>query len=173
MARGAYNSDNPIWVAYPSATILVAVLLSVVPFGLSSTVLAPPSFGLVTIYLWAIYRPEFIPAPLVFSLGILQDFLWSGPVGLWAFVYLVIYGLTVSQRLVLIGQGFGFMWAGFGLIALVAGLLSWISASFYYGMAVPLAPVFVQVILSTAVYPLFIKIVPVMFIQAAQSGVTD
>lgn len=170
--RGA-NSDNPLWNFIPVVFTTLAVLMTMVPFGLSSAVLAPPSFGLVAVFLWAVYRPDLLPPAVVFAMGLLQDLLWGGPLGLWAFVFLASYLLSETQRLVLIGQGFGFMWAGFGMVAGVAGILSWLAASAYYGQFVPLVPVLVQAVLSLAVFPLIQKLVPRSFVIAAQAGVVD
>jgi rod shape-determining protein MreD len=148
------------WILFPGMTTLACVLLSMVPFGLSTTVLAPPSFGLIAIFLWTMIRPELLPAAAVFALGLLQDLLWGGPMGLWAFVFLLAYVLTLSQRTFLIGRGFGFTWAGFGLVAAIAGLVSWIFAMAFHGQFLLPYPAIVQTVLSAAVYPLFAQLSP-------------
>jgi len=148
------------WAIFPGLTTLVCVFLSMVPLGWSTTVLAPPSFGLIAIFLWTMIRPDLLPAGVVFVLGLLQDLLWGGPMGLWAFVFLLAYVLTLSQRTFLIGRGFGFTWVGFGLVAVIAGAVSWIFAMLFHGQFLMPYPVIVQVVLSAAVYPLFARLSP-------------
>ena len=82
MVVGVPNTGNRENNMVPFVSTMVCVLLSMVPFGLSSTVLAPPSFALIAVYLWTLMRPDLMPSWSVFLLGIFQDLLWGGPVGL-------------------------------------------------------------------------------------------
>ena len=158
------------WTVFPGLTTLACVLLSMVPFGLSTTVLAPPSFGLIAIFLWTMIRPDLLPTGVVFMLGLVQDLLWGGPIGLWAFVFLLAYALTLSQRTFLIGRGFGFTWAGFGLVAIIAGTASWIFAMIIHGQFLMPYPAIVQAVLSAAVYPLFARLSPWVMRHMAESS---
>ena len=46
----------------PAALTLAAVLVSVVPGGLSTSPEATPFFALMAVHHWSIYRPELLPA---------------------------------------------------------------------------------------------------------------
>jgi rod shape-determining protein MreD len=148
------------WVFFPTFSTLVCVLLSLVPLGLSSTILAPPAFGLIAIFLWTLIRPDLLPAGVVFLLGLLQDLLWGGPFGLWAFVYLIAHGLTLSQRTFLIGREFGFTWVGFALVAVICSAAAWVATMLYHAQFLAPYPAIVQAVLSIAIYPLFARMTP-------------
>ena len=82
----------------PGALTLAAVFVSVVPVGLSGLPEVTPFFALMAVYHWSIYRPELLPAPVVFVLGLAQDGLTGGPLGLFALILIVVYGLVSTQR---------------------------------------------------------------------------
>ncbi len=154
------SPDYPLWKLLPVSTVLMCVLLSMLPLGLSSTVLAPPSFGLVAVFYWACRRPELLPPVVVFLLGVLQDFLWGGPTGLWPFAYLLAYGLTASQRFVLTGQGYTVLWFGFSIVAGCVSVAVWLLASVYYWKLLPVMPMVVQTVLTIAVFPIIERLLP-------------
>lgn len=165
------SSDNIrkyFWTAFPSLSTLFCVLLSLVPFGLSSTILAPPNFGLIAIFLWTLSRPDLLPSSIVFLIGLLQDLLWGGPFGLWAFVFLAGYGLTLSQRTFLIGREFGFTWVGFGLVVVICSFFAWVVTMLFHGQWLAPYPAIVQGVLSAALYPLFARVTPWFVIRIAR-----
>ena len=148
------------WAAFPFLSSLFCILLTLVPFGLSNSVLAPPSFTLIAIFIWILVRPSLMPPVAVFILGLLQDLFWGSPVGLWAAVFLVASVITLSQRQFLSGRSFGFTWAVFGIVTVVCEVLAWVIASVYYLTPMPVLPILSQIILSFAIYPLFARMVP-------------
>ena len=154
------GNGSRFWSAFPFISCIFCILLTMVPFGLSTGYLAPPSFALVAIYIWILVRPGLMPPIAVFALGILQDLFWGGPVGLWGAVFLMVWVFTVSQRQFLDGRDFGVVWGVFGVVAIGSGILAWIIASVFYSAAMPIIPILSQTILSFAVYPLFAKTVP-------------
>lgn len=156
------------WASFPTLSTLLCVLLSLVPFGLSSTILAPPAFGLIAIFLWTLTRPDLLPAGAVFLLGLLQDLLWGGPFGLWGFVFLLGYGLTLSQRTFLIGREFGFTWVGFGLVITICSLVAWAVTMLYHSQFLAPYPAIVQIVLSAALYPLFARMTPWFMVRIAR-----
>lgn len=155
---------------FPFFSVVFCILLTMVPFGLSSGYLAPPSFALIAIYIWILVRPGLMTPASVFLLGVFQDLVWGGPVGLWGMVFLAVWAFTVSQRRFLEGRGFGLIWAGFGVVAIGSGLLAWIIASVFYGVPMPVIPILSQTVLSFAVYPLFAKMIPFFVRRIAEPG---
>ena len=137
----------------PAALALSAVLLSVVPGGLSALPEATPFFALMAVHHWSIYRPELLPAPFVFALGLAQDGLTGGPLGLFALVLVVVHGLVSTQRRVFLGKTFLVEWFGFAFVAVGATLVCWLIACVYFAALVDPRPVALQGILTFAVYP--------------------
>jgi rod shape-determining protein MreD len=137
----------------PGLMALIGVLLVVLPVGVPFFAVVTPFLSLMAVYYWSIYRPELLPPMAVFAIGILQDFLTGGPVGLLALVLLLVQALTISQRTVLLGQVFLVEWAGFLLVALGAGLASWLLALVYNLAVVPPEPFLAQGLITAALYP--------------------
>ena len=72
---------------------------------------------LMAVYHWAIFRPRLLPAYAVFLAGLLQDILSGAPLGVNALVFLVAYGVVLSQKKFFTGKSFLILWLGFALVA--------------------------------------------------------
>ena len=138
----------------PGLVTFIAVLLTVLPLGIPFAAVVTPFLSLMAVYYWSIYRPDLLPPAAVFVLGVLQDMLTGGPVGLLALVLLLVQALAVSQRRILLGQAFSVEWAGLLLVVAGAGAVSWTLASVYYLALVPPVPFVVQALITAALYPL-------------------
>ena len=156
------QSPNPIakafWQCTPALLAMAGVLVSLIPFGLVTHWLVFPALALTAVYFWAINQPSLLPPILIFLIGLAQDFLSGGPVGLWAFVYLVAYAGVLSQRSILFAQSFPMLWAGFLIVASIVGILVWLVGSFYYSQALNVMPIALQVLVTAMVYPVMNKI---------------
>ncbi len=53
----------------PIATTVLAALLSIEPLHLDGYAALTPAFTLMAAYHWTIYRPDLLPAPLLFLIG--------------------------------------------------------------------------------------------------------
>ena len=91
---------------------------------ISTTIDLP--FIIMVIYYWAIYRPTLISPSLVFTVGICFDLLSGWPVGLNAFIFLLLRHVIVSQRLFLTGQPFTVVWIGFMMASLASLSMQWL-----------------------------------------------
>lgn len=85
-----------------------------------------PSFILMAIYYWAIFRPTLMPPAMTFLLGLLTDFLSGFPPGLNALVFVTIQWFVREQRRFLRGQPYLVIWFGFAIVALTSGLILWL-----------------------------------------------
>ncbi|MCK5374401.1 MAG: rod shape-determining protein MreD [Alphaproteobacteria bacterium] len=91
---------------------------------ISTTIDVP--FIIMVIYYWSIYRPTLISPSLVFAVGICFDLLSGWPVGLNAFIFLLLRHVIVSQRLFLTGQPFAVVWIGFMMAGFVSLSMQWL-----------------------------------------------
>lgn len=137
----------------PAALTLFAVFVSVVPVGLSGLPEVTPFFTLIAVYHWSIFRPELLPAPAVFALGLVQDSLSGGPLGMFAFILVIVYGMVSMQRRTFLGKTFLVEWFGFSLVVVGATLAGWLIACIYYVTLVDPWPVALQGCLTLATYP--------------------
>jgi len=145
--------SQAFWIAVPVGLSLVCVLLSLVPVGIGTGGTIAPIFTLAVAYFFAVHRPEFFPPWAVFAIGLIQDVLSGGPLGLYAVVLVAAFGLTHSQRLFLIGRSFSTMWGGFMAVSGIAAAISWFGASVHYGIVVNPMPLIWQALITIAIYP--------------------
>ncbi|MDO9460353.1 MAG: rod shape-determining protein MreD [Alphaproteobacteria bacterium] len=137
----------------PSLTAVVFVLVGVVPAAVPGLSTVSPLLSVAVIFFWVVTRPALMPPAAVFFVGLLQDVLSGGPIGLWALTLLVVQYLSLSQRQYLFGKTFTLGWVGFASIVSGAALLAWLGACIYYGVFLSPAPVLVQGALTMLVYP--------------------
>ena len=139
--------------ATPAMLTLVLILLDVVPLRLPEFAVITPSFALMSVYYWTMYRAELMPAPVVLALGVFQDIVSGGPLGVGAFVLLMTHGAVLTQRRVLMRRPFAVGWAGFVGVALAAFVLNWtIMAALHLALFNPLAAG-MQYVMTVALYP--------------------
>jgi len=119
------------WIGVPTLVSLAGLLIYVAPIRFFQLYIPMPLFPLMAIFFWAMARPKMMPPIVVFAIGITQDLLTGGPLGLWAFTYLFSYAVMTTQSDAFSGRGSGMLWAGFGLMviltvfaAAIAGIIS-------------------------------------------------
>lgn len=145
-------------VLIPSLTAVIFVLAGVVPAGVPGFSSVTPLLSVIAVFFWVIARPVLMPPAAVFGLGLFQDVLSGGPIGLWALTLLLVQYLSLSLRQFLVGQSFVLIWVGFASIVAGAALLSWSTACIYYHVLLSPATVFVQAALTVLVYPVMAMI---------------
>ncbi|MCW5730286.1 MAG: rod shape-determining protein MreD [Alphaproteobacteria bacterium] len=116
----------------PSLFGIALILLALLPFGLPQFSSVMPLLSVIAVYYWGVYRPDLLPAWAAFALGLVEDALSGGPLGLMALVLALVQGVCVSQRRFLAGAGFVVGWSGFALVAGGAALFIWSVSSLYY-----------------------------------------
>lgn len=139
----------------PLVLTLCLVLLTVVPYNVPGLAVVTPSLAMMAVFYWSIYRPDLLPATAAFLVGLTQDALGGGPLGLTALVLVLVHGVVVSQRRVFVGKSFFVAWWGFAIVAAGAFALSWLLASLWSGALMPGGPVFFQGLLTVVLYPCF------------------
>jgi len=115
----------------PFGLSLILVVLSVLPTHIPGYMQIAPILALISIYHWAIYRPNLLPISAVFILGLLQDLLLGTPVGLYILVFLTVYGVVLSQRRFFVGKSFTIYWFGFAAISMLASIESYFLGSIW------------------------------------------
>ncbi|HEX4891539.1 MAG TPA: rod shape-determining protein MreD [Alphaproteobacteria bacterium] len=153
-SRPSGEIQRVISAAIPSVTSILFVLAGVVPSGAPGISSVAPLLSVAAIFFWVVSRPGLMPPASVFCIGLLQDVLSGGPIGLWALTLLLVQYLSLSQRQFLVDQTFIFSWVGFTSVVIGAALLAWLSACVYYDVLLSPMPVIVQAALTVLVYPL-------------------
>jgi rod shape-determining protein MreD len=137
----------------PTVLSLLLVVISAVPLGLPYLSNISPLLAMMSVYYWSIYRADLMPAPAAFLIGLVQDLVGGGPLGLMALVLLLVHGLCVSQRRVFLSKPFLVGWWGFMFVAAGAAVVAWTLACLYFVSWFDPRPVAAQLVLTVALYP--------------------
>ena len=155
MGRRAENLLRLLKAAAPTLLGLIGVLILALPVRLFEGALPTPIIPLVIVFFWSIYGPDYLPAPSVFIIGLLQDLLTGGPLGLWSAVYLAAQFIVMSQRPYFLGREQKVVWIGFVFVAAGAGVILWLVMSLMSGILLPAGALFFQMLATIMIYPLF------------------
>ncbi|MCB1782403.1 MAG: rod shape-determining protein MreD [Alphaproteobacteria bacterium] len=137
----------------PYGFILCLFALSTVPLTLPLTGPVEVPLLVMAIYYWSLYRPTLLPVWLVFAAGVLYDLLSGLPVGMHAFVFVIIRWVVVDQRLFLTGQPFVTVWIGYMLVSAGAALLQWGLFGLIHFQWPPFAPTLLMTTLGIFMFP--------------------
>ena len=155
MGYRAENLMRLLQAAAPTLLGVFGVIILALPVRLFEGFVPTPIIPLVVIFFWSIYDPDFMPSLSVFFIGLLQDLLTGGPLGLWAAVYLVTQYIVLSQRAYFLGREQKVVWIGFAMAALGASMILWLVMSLMAGLMLPIRGLFYQMFATVMIYPLF------------------
>lgn len=153
-----YRAENLLALvkaATPTLLGVLGVVILALPLRLFEGTTPTPIIPLVVVFFWSIYAPDYMPSVGVFFIGLFQDLLTGGPLGLWAVVYLVTQFIVMSQRSYFLGREQQVVWLGFALAALGASLIFWLVMSLMSGVLLPYGGLFAQMAATVLIYPLF------------------
>ncbi len=100
---------------------ILGALIYAAPIGLGGIDVPMPWLPLLPVFFWGLLRPDLGRAVSAFAIGLFQDFVSGGPLGLWAITYLVAFAAIAPQRDALAGQSASAVWIGFAMFVLMAG----------------------------------------------------
>jgi rod shape-determining protein MreD len=109
----------------PVVTMVVAAVATVLPVRVPGYAALTPACTLMAVYHWTIYRPDLLPTAALFAVGLAEDLLTGGPVGVGALVLLIARGAVLQYRRYFVNRAFPFVWSGFTLLAGVTMLGLW------------------------------------------------
>ncbi len=142
----------------PFLSCIILVLIMVQSYKISNLTNLMPFLTLIAVYQWAVYAPRTMPPIAVFLIGILQDILSGGPLGMTALFLLIVRFIVVGQGRKLLGQDFLFNWLMFLLITFAYALLNWLIVSLYYDEWQSFLFILGQAIFTAAFFPIIFMI---------------
>ena len=118
------------WMVLPMLACMAATLLLAAPIRVFGFALPEPVFALVPAFAWAVLRPSVLAPACLLALGLFDDLLWGGRLGVWPLGLLAAYGLVLVTRNIMSGQSRLMMWiwyclacsAAMGVCGLALGL---------------------------------------------------
>jgi len=116
----------------PSVLLLLATLLSaspkILPFEHMPFVFVP----WMMIYYWSLYRPTILPFAVLFAVGLIQDIAVGLPLGLGAFIFILMRLAVSSGRRFMMTEEFRLSWLSFTIVSLLFAFLSWLMLYLLY-----------------------------------------
>ncbi len=137
----------------PFVLALLLMVAGMVPLQVPGLSPIAPAWGLIAVYFWIFHRPDLLPPWTIFLLGLIQDLMSGGPLGVNAFVLLVVYAGIGSLRRVMADAPSRMIWANFLLIAAGAFFLSWCLNCLIAGRLIGSTPALLQCLMTVAFYP--------------------
>ena len=110
----------------PFLISLLLVILTTLPTRLPGFAQVAPSWPIMGVFYWSIYRPDLLPMWATFVIGLINDIVLGLPLGISALVFLLVRASVVSQRRFFLTNAFPMTWAAFAVIALGAMGLNWL-----------------------------------------------
>jgi rod shape-determining protein MreD len=145
--------DQGMKWALPLLTTLLFIVIGIAPWPLPYLGQVTPVFVLITIYYWAVYRPDLFHPSSVFLVGLLYDAINAFPFGTSALVFVALHQFALSQRRFFVGHSFFMLWTGFALTALLAMAAHWTILSLWYLKMMPVVTPLLQLLLTILVFP--------------------
>jgi len=150
------NKEIGIRWSFPFLSTILLLLVMVLPYKIAYFDNLMPFLTLIAVYYWSVFKPGLLPISAVFALGLLQDILSGGPLGMMALLLVVVRVIVLNQGRNFLERDFLFNWLVFVLMAFIFGLFSWAVASYYLREAQNFWNILGQSILTIAVFPVVV-----------------
>lgn len=142
--------DAAARAGFPGLFTAFLIILAAVPVGIPGIIGA---VAMPSIFFWTIFRPAAMPAPVVFSLGLLQDLLSFAALGTGVLTLLIVHGVALRARDFLVRKSFLTTWVAFTVFAAAAAGLGWALQAVLGWFLPPLAPGLYQFGFAVGIYP--------------------
>ena len=142
--------DAAARAAFPGLFTGFLIVLAAVPVGVPGVIGA---MAMPSIFFWTVFRPTAMPAPVVFSIGVLQDLLSFAALGTGVLTLLIVHGVALRLRDFLVRQPFVTAWLIFSGFAAGAVGLGWALQAMLGWSVPPLAPGLHQLGIAVGLYP--------------------
>ena len=146
---------TPYAVVTPIVVLLLFLLVALLPWGLPGEArFVLPMLPYVAVHYWTLNDRGFMPASLVFVVGLVIDLVTRGPLGFWAMIF-----LTGQMCALWLSGGRGDTrfkrWLGFFAVIGALSCLQWLVASVYFVAWADPRPFATAAAVIAAIYPLF------------------
>ena len=112
-----------------------------------------PMLNIIVIFYWTVYRPDLVPPFVLFLIGLIDDVVMGTPLGLMACVFVLLYGVTLTQRQFFIGKPFYVTWLGFSIISAFCICLIWVLVALFAGrLGIVITP-FIKYTITLLLFP--------------------
>jgi rod shape-determining protein MreD len=110
----------------------------------------------MAVFYWTIYRPDLMPISFLFIVGLIEDCVTGGALGVTSLILVGTHGILLGQRRVFLGKPFALTWWGFALVACGAAILRYLIASWQAGTLVAITQAVMQCVSTLVLFPLVV-----------------
>lgn len=137
----------------PFGITVAMMLVSMAPTRLSGFATVAPPLALISVFYWAIHRPDLLRPSIAFLIGLLQDLLSGAPLGMTPLLFTLCYWVLITQRRFFLGSSFPMLWWGFSLVAGAASLVQWGAYSLIQATMLDIRPAAFQALVAISIFP--------------------
>jgi rod shape-determining protein MreD len=153
LASAIRPTGSPAAWLLPTATTCLAALVSLQPVHIPGYAAVTPVFAIMAVYHWTIYRPDLLPPLVLFAIGVVDDLLAGGHVGITALLLLISRIALLRCRRWFFDRAFSFIWGGFALLTGGAMVGVWATeAALEFHLAKP-GKVVISAVLTISIFP--------------------
>ena len=145
--------------ASPVLFTIFLILFIRVPFEDSDAGMFIPIFSLIFTYYFRLHYPQYARLWLIFLLGLLEDFLGGGYLGLTSLILILVSALFERQRNVFLQGSFLTEIIIFTLFSLAFSVVYWLLTSFIVAEFLPGLPFFFQGLMTALVFPIYVFLI--------------
>jgi rod shape-determining protein MreD len=138
---------------FPACITMLLMLLTQAPLNITGQAALLPAVALCCVWFWSLFRPQTLPPPVVFLIGLLMDLLGYLPLGVGVFTLLAVHGVASALRRSLPSRGFAWIWIIFCCVAAVASLTIWLLVMLLSLRLLSPYPAIFMAILSISMFP--------------------
>ncbi len=139
----------------PLFVSILWLMISFIPLKSELSANARPMLGLMCVYFWSAYRSDLFSLMSIFILGVISDVLSVAPLGIYLFMYLIMYLSVIKISKYVNEKTFEMLWIGLAVLLPVPMLSGWLLTSIYYADFLPLKSLLFSYLISVALYPIF------------------
>lgn len=145
--------DRSVRQVVPFVLSIFLVMVAVLPVYVSGYGQIAIDVGLMAVFYWAIFRPDLFPVMAAFGLGLWQEIIVGGPIGVQCLMLLLTYWVIVSQRRFFQGKSFYVIWWSFSVVTIFVTSLSWVIVCTLNITMISPFPILFQMLLTIGVFP--------------------
>jgi len=131
------------------------ILLVRIPIGTGVSSNMIPMVGLMYVFYWTINRRRVVPVWSIFFLGLFEDLVVGGPIGLLPILLVVVQGGLNNQRRFFVNRSFVISWMGFSIICIGISVIYWFLEAFHFGGFLSPQPLMFKAVSTMIFYPIF------------------